>query len=68
VDSIRSRERPNADIEIGHTSTALCHFGNIVARTGRNLKFDAAARTISSDPEAAKLLARSYRKHWATPA
>ncbi len=68
VDCIRSRQKPNADIEIGHTSTALCHLGNIVAKTGRNLKFDSAARTISSDAEAAKLLGRSYRKHWSTPA
>ena len=33
VECIRSRQRPNADIEEGHLSAALCHLGNIATHT-----------------------------------
>ena len=67
VECVRSRQRPNCDIEIGHVSSALCHLGNIVHRTGRNVDFNASAETIPRDAEAAALLHRKYRNHWATP-
>jgi predicted dehydrogenase len=66
VDCIRTRERPNADVEIGHVSTTLCHLGNIVVRTGRNLKFDGKTESIVSDPDATNLLTREYRAHWSS--
>jgi len=50
-----------------HLSSALCHLGNIAARTGRTLAFDPEKETIIGDDEAAKLLRRAYREHWATP-
>lgn len=67
LDCVKSRQLPNADVETGHLSTSLCHLGNIVARTGRNLSFDAATETIPGDPEAGALLRRPYRKHWSVP-
>src|SRR5262249_44583991 len=66
-DCVKRRQAPNAEIAIGHASSALCHLGNIVARAGRSLKFDAKAETITGDAEANGLLAREYREHWATP-
>ncbi|MHB0958698.1 MAG: Gfo/Idh/MocA family protein [Pirellulaceae bacterium] len=66
VDCIRTREQPNADVEAGHISTTLCHLGNIVVRTGRNLRFDATTESIIGDPEATKLLTREYRDHWSS--
>lgn len=67
-DCMRSRQAPNADIAIGYDTVMHCHLGNIVARTGRAVRFDATARTITGDPAAAKLLGREYRRHWAAPA
>ncbi len=64
---VRSRARPNCDIEEGHLSSAVCHLGNICARTGRNFRFDAKREAIPEDPEAHALLGRRYRNHWATP-
>ena len=59
IECVRSREKPNAEIEIGHMSTRLCHLGNIAHRTGRKLTFDAATETFPGDDEVAnKLLAR----------
>jgi predicted dehydrogenase len=67
IDCVRSRKAPNADIEIGHTSTLHCHLGNIVARTGRTIRFDPATETIAGDAEAGRYLRREYRKHWSAP-
>ncbi|MBK5294144.1 MAG: Gfo/Idh/MocA family oxidoreductase [Acidobacteriia bacterium] len=67
LDCIKSRRRPKVDIEEGHLSTALAHLGNIVARTGRAIRYNAAKQIIESDPEANGLLRRDYRRHWSTP-
>ena len=67
IGSVRTRKTPNADIETGHLSALHCHLGNIVARTGRTLKFDAKTETIPGDAEADRLLGREYRRHWGTP-
>jgi predicted dehydrogenase len=64
---MRSRQAPSAEIEVGHTSSTLCHLGNIVARTGRAIAFDPARETIAGDAEASRLLTRPYRKHWSVP-
>ncbi|HEY0981425.1 Gfo/Idh/MocA family protein [Schlesneria sp.] len=68
LDCIRTGKRPNADIEINHLSTSLCHLANIATRTGRVLNFDPATETIRDDAEASQLLSREYREHWAKPA
>jgi predicted dehydrogenase len=67
IQCIRGRVAPAADIEIGHISTLHAHLGNIVARTGRNLRFDGKSESIIGDPEANGLLGREYREHWSTP-
>ena len=67
VDSMRSRATPNADIEVGHLSTRLCHLGNISQRVGRKLHFDASTESFPSDPEANALLAREYSPRFEMP-
>lgn len=67
LDCIKSGAKPNADIEINHLSTALCHLGNIATRTGRVIQFQPETETIHGDEQASKLLAREYRDHWARP-
>ncbi len=67
IDCVKSRKLPNVDIETAHISTTLCHLGNIVARTGRNVRFDAKTETVIGDAEANRLVAREYRQHWSTP-
>ena len=68
VDCVRSREMPNADIEIGHHSAVLAHLGNLGVRLGgRRLVFDAETETISGDAEANALLTRSYRPPYVVP-
>ena len=67
ISCIRAGGKPNADITINHLSTALCHLGNIAARTRRALIFDPVNEQFIGDADASKLLRREYREHWATP-
>jgi predicted dehydrogenase len=62
LDCVKSRKRPNADIEEGHKSTRLCHLGNIAYRVGRALRFDAKTETLVGDAAANGLLRRTYRE------
>jgi predicted dehydrogenase len=70
LDCLKSGERPNADIEIGHLSASLCHLGNIATRVGRVLHFDPATEQVTGDgqDQAEALIRREYRTgHWAIP-
>ncbi len=64
---IRTGEKPNADIEINHLSSSLCHLANIACRVNRVLNFDPEREVINHDDEAHQMLKRKYREHWATP-
>ena len=67
-DCIRSGQKPNADIEIGHLSASLCHLGNIATRVGRVVHFEGTSEQVVEDAEAARMLRREYRPdHWAVP-
>ena len=69
LEAIRTGRRPNAEIEIGFRSAALCHLGSIANRLGRSLSFDIKREQIVGDDQASQLLSRSYRKggHWSVP-
>jgi len=67
LDCLKSRDKPSADIEIGHNSARLCHLGNIAHRVGRKLTFDAATESFPNDPEANKLLSREYSRRFEMP-
>jgi predicted dehydrogenase len=65
--AVDKRGRPVADIEQGHLSTASCIIANLAMQTGRSLTYDPNTRQIVNDPEATKLLRRSYRGPWVHP-
>jgi predicted dehydrogenase len=67
LDCIRSRSKPNADVEELHYSTLLCHYGNISYRLGRKLQIDPRTEGFVADPEANQLVKRTYRKPWVVP-
>ena len=68
IQCVRTRERPNADIEEGHVSAVLSHLGNIAYRVGsRKLVFDGAAERFVGDEEANRLLKREFRAPYAIP-
>jgi predicted dehydrogenase len=61
---VKSRSRPNADVEEGHLSAAMCHLGNIATRLGRSVRWDPQREQVVGDPAAARWLIRPYRKPW----
>jgi len=67
LDCVKSRNRPVADIEIGHRSIIPCHLGNISYRTGRKIRWDAQQEQIVGDAEASRLLSKKYRDPWHLP-
>jgi hypothetical protein len=65
VQCIRTREKPNADIEIGHRSHLTLHYATISYRTGgQTLDIDRQTQHIKDNPEAMELFKREYRKPW----
>ena len=66
LDCVKSRQKPDADIETGHLSTRLCHLGNIAFRTGKKLTFDAEHESFH-DAQADSLLSRDYSKRFEMP-
>jgi predicted dehydrogenase len=64
LECVKSRARPNADVEEGHLSATMCHLGNIATRLGRSLQWDAERELCVGDAEANRRLSKSYRKPW----
>lgn len=67
LDCVRTREKPNADVEIGHRSISVCHLANIAREVGRRLKWDPDAETFVGDAEANAYLARPRRQGFELP-
>jgi hypothetical protein len=68
IQCVRSRQRPNADIEKGHLSTILCHLGNISFRVGNEkLRFDPTSERFFENDDANRLLKRDFRKPYVIP-
>ena len=65
LECVRSRQRPNADIEIGCRTVTVCHLGNIAYWLGRPIRWDPAREEIIGDEEANRWLDRAKREPWA---
>jgi predicted dehydrogenase len=64
VDFVRARKEPLANIDVGCRSTVVPLIGNIAAKIGQKLKWDAASESFAGCNEANELLFRQYRKPW----
>jgi hypothetical protein len=58
---IVTRDRPIADVEIGHRSVTACHIGNIAIWLGRALRWDPLREEFTGDEEANRWLDRPMR-------
>ena len=67
LDCIKSREKPVADVEIGHRSATVCHLGNIARELGRKLHWDPVQEQFVDDPDANQYLDRPRRKPYELP-
>jgi predicted dehydrogenase len=46
LDCIKSRQKPVADIEIGHRTATVCHLGNMAVRLNRKIEWDPVKEQI----------------------
>jgi predicted dehydrogenase len=67
LQAIEKGGKPVADIENGHISTASCILANMSMELQRPLVYDPEKMVVVDDPEATKLLQRSYRGPWVHP-
>jgi predicted dehydrogenase len=66
LESVRGEDQRhlNADIEVGHRSTLMCHLGNIAHRVGQTLKCDSETGSILEASEAMEYWRREYAAGW----
>jgi len=64
LDCVKTRQRPNADIEEGPRTATMCHLGNISTRINRSIRWDAEAEQIVEDKDADKWLMKAYHGSW----
>ena len=67
LDCIKTREKPNCDIETGAHIARFAHLGNISYRLGRKLDWDGDKQKFKNDKEADAMASAHYRKPWALP-
>jgi predicted dehydrogenase len=67
LDCIKTREKPNADVEIGHRSATICHLCNITRQLDRQLQWDPVRELFPNDDEANALRERPRRPGWELP-
>jgi predicted dehydrogenase len=64
IDCVKSRAKPNADVEIGHRSTTMSLLANIALAVKARLEWDAEKETVTNNSKANELLHYEYRKPW----
>ena len=64
LDCIKSRAKPNADVEDGHRSTTMSLLAKISWLTRTRLEWDAEQEQITNSEEANAMLHYEYREPW----
>jgi predicted dehydrogenase len=68
LDCIRTRATPNAPVEAGHRTAAVCHLANLARTLGRSLVWDPQRERFVHDEAADALLDRPRRPGFELPA
>jgi predicted dehydrogenase len=64
LDAIKTRAQTTCNVGYGHRLTSAGLLANIAYRTGEKIYWNDRLETIAGSPNAARLLARTYRKPW----
>jgi predicted dehydrogenase len=67
LDCVKSRKRPNCDVEFGHRATTAPLIANIAHRTRSLLEWDAKAERFTNHDAANGMLSYEYRKPYQLP-
>jgi hypothetical protein len=64
LECVKTRRKPNSDVEIGCRTVTMCHLGNIAYWLNRPLRWDPDREVIVGDDEASRWLDRAKREPW----
>jgi predicted dehydrogenase len=64
LDCMRSRQKPDSDVDTTHRSTSAGLLGVISYKLGRKLTWDGNGEKFPNDSEANSLLTKEYRSPW----
>lgn len=64
IDCVRTRKLTVTPVEIAHRSISIGHLGDIAMQLRRKLRWDPDRERFIDDPEADRMLLRSYRSPW----
>jgi predicted dehydrogenase len=67
LECLKSRKRPEADVEVGHYASNPGHLMNIAMRVGRRVRWDYKAEQFLDDPQANAFVTKPYRAPWVLP-
>lgn len=67
LDSIISRNEPNAPVEAGHRTATICHLNNLALKVGRSFNWDPKTEQ-SDDAEINSMLTPKMRAPWSLDA
>ena len=67
IDCIKTRNKPVADVEIGHRTATICNIGNITYQLGRSLYWDPDNEKFINDDYANSKLGKEYREGFELP-
>jgi predicted dehydrogenase len=65
LECMRTRKKPQSDIEYAHRSSSACLLANVALRSKERLEWDVAnQKLLKGGPAAQKLIGREYRAPW----
>jgi predicted dehydrogenase len=64
LDCVRSRQKPNCDLETGHRSTSFAHLANMALTSRSRIEWDARNERVTNNDRANDLLDYEYRSPW----
>ena len=67
LECIKTREKPNCDIEIGAHIARIAQLGNIAYRLGRQVYWDGENQKFIDDKKADTYIKANYRAPWELP-
>ncbi len=67
IECVKTREKPNCDIETGAHIARISHLGNISYRLGRKVFWNPEKQEFLNDDEANQMVMANYRNPWKLP-
>jgi predicted dehydrogenase len=67
AECIKSRQKPNGDIEVGSWAAINAHLGNIAYQLERKIHWNRETNSIDTDEQARALIRTEYRNPWKLP-